>query len=118
MDDGETIAAVKLMEQEAHARVRADAVMDPIRNKGVDRNKGYRVGRAALMNAVRNEGREVLTPAAEGYWRDMGKRHPHLAAGMDMGRRSLKATSKFRDGRWWKRVDGEWVAEAPVRRKW
>lgn len=118
MDD-ETVKAVKMLEAENRAMIRRDAALDPLRNKGVNREKGYRIGRAALMNAVRQEGRDVLSQAGDGYWRDMGKRYPWMAAGMDKGRRALKATSIFRDGKWYKRVaGGQWVEEKTVRRVW
>ena len=98
-------------------RVRLDFLNDQKANQAMARRvKGpvsaYRVGRAALMNAVAAEGPEVLSSAADGYWRDMGKRYPWLANGEDSGRTVLKATSIFRDGKWWKRVGGKWV-EAP-----
>ena len=32
----------------------------------------------AVMNAVNQEGREVLSEAGEGYWRDMDRLHPHI----------------------------------------
>lgn len=35
----------------------------------------------AVMNAVDGEGPEVLTKAADGYWADMRRRHPHIACG-------------------------------------
>lgn len=34
------------------------------------------VSLAALMNAVNTEGREVLSPAADGYWEDMKRMYP------------------------------------------
>lgn len=97
-------------------RVRLDFLNDQKANQAMARRvKGpvsaYRVGRAALMNAVAAEGTEVLSSAADGYWRDMGKRYPWLANGEDSGRTGLKATSIFRDGKWWKRVGGKWVPE-------
>jgi len=115
--DGETVQAAKSMARDFGNRVRLDFLNDQKANQAMARRvKGsvsaYRVGRAALMNAVAAEGTEVLSSAADGYWRDMGKRYPWLANGEDSGRTGLKATSIFRDGKWWKRVGGKWV-EAP-----
>ena len=114
--DGETVQAAKSMARDFGNRVRLDFLNDQKANQAMARrSKGpvsaYRVGRAALMNAVAAEGPEVLSSAADGYWRDMGKRYPWLANGKDSGRTGLKATSIFRDGKWWKRVGGKWVVE-------
>lgn len=38
------------------------------------------VGVTAFMNAVQTEGPEVATAAGEGYWRDMDRRYPWIAA--------------------------------------
>jgi len=35
----------------------------------------------AVMNAVNTEGREVLTPAADGYWKDQDRRYFGIADG-------------------------------------
>jgi len=35
----------------------------------------------AVMNAVNTEGREVLTPAAEGYWKDQDRRYFGITEG-------------------------------------
>lgn len=45
-----------------------------------DRKEGLTgcVSREALMNAVKSEGIQVLSPAAKGYWDDMKRRYPHL----------------------------------------
>lgn len=37
----------------------------------------------AVMNAVDTEGREVLSQAGEGYWRDMERRYPWIGGGSD-----------------------------------
>jgi len=114
MDD-ETVQAAKSMARDFGKRVRLDFLNDQKANQAMARRvKGavsaYRVGRAALMNAVAAEGPEVLSNAAEGYWRDMGKRYPWLANG-DSGRTGRRATSIFRDGKWWKRAGGKWIPE-------
>ena len=86
--DGETVQAAKSMARDFGNRVRLDFLNDQKANQAMARRvKGpvsaYRVGRAALMNAVAAEGPEVLSNAADGYWRDMGKRYPWLANGED-----------------------------------
>ncbi|HPA83147.1 MAG TPA: hypothetical protein PLS95_20180 [Thermoanaerobaculales bacterium] len=68
------------------------------------------VNRKKANQAVAAEGPEALSNAADGYWRDLGKRYPWLAGG-DSGRTGRRATSIFRDGKWWKRVGGKWVPE-------
>ena len=56
---------------------------------------------AAVMNAVDVEGREVLTPAGEEYWRDMRRRHPHV----DVCRDEREGRMRNRFGR----VKERWV---------
>lgn len=62
------------------------------------------------MNAVDSEGPEVMTNAADGYWRDMCRRYPHidmagmggLKTGSAKGRNRFGKISErlvFRDGR-------------------
>lgn len=44
-----------------------------------------RVSPEAYMNAVRTEGPEVQGADAEGYWKDMRKRYPHIDLQPDKG---------------------------------
>lgn len=54
----------------------------------------------AVMNAVNTEGREVLKPEADGYWKDQDRRY----FGITEGARSVKAM-KNRHGRVsWRKV--------------
>jgi len=39
----------------------------------------------AVANAVRTEGREVMSAAGEGYWKDMRRMYPHLDMQPDKG---------------------------------
>jgi len=52
------------------------------------------ISTVAVMNAVDTEGREVLTTAAEGYWKDQDRRE----FGISEGSRSVKVM-KNRHGR-------------------
>lgn len=44
-----------------------------------------RVSPKAYMNAIATEGVEVQTAAADGYWKDMRKRYPHIDLQPDKG---------------------------------
>lgn len=54
---------------------RARAKQRCARIKGGSGMLRRRVSMAATMNAVDSEGREVLSPAAEGYWKDQERRY-------------------------------------------
>lgn len=59
------------------------ALADDIAANAAHRNPGReglaaRVDLSAVANAVLTEGREVMTSAGRGYWRDMYRRYPHL----------------------------------------
>ena len=50
----------------------------PARSIGQGGRLVMRVPTVAVHNAIRTEGKAVLYPEAEGYWKDMAKRHPEL----------------------------------------
>ena len=64
------------------------------------------------------EGAEAMEPRSS-YMRDMVKRFPWMGDPHDQFQPEFKATSFFRDGKWWRRgPDGDWIAEDPPRRDW
>ena len=81
------------------------------------------VDEAAVMNAVRTEGREIMTREGRGYWNDMKRLYPHLRGGRTFSTQSPngrsnrfgKVTLRKRGANWerWNTVRGEWEAEVP-----
>jgi hypothetical protein len=84
-----------------------------------------RIPPEALRRVVEAEGQEVLTSAADGYWRDMDARHPFIQArstnerrvfeGFGKGRRGdvRPGRLRFMGGKWLRRVGtGRWIAES------
>jgi hypothetical protein len=79
-----------------------------------------RMSQEALQRIIDDEGPEVMTAAAEGYWRDQDKRFPHLTArqsnerrvfsGFGSGRRGDANPRRMRlvEGVWMERVHGKW----------
>lgn len=67
-----------------------------------------RVSLGAVIAAVRAEGREVLRPEGEGWWKDQERRHG-LGDGSEgiviagVRNRFGKVTATFRNGKWEKR---------------
>lgn len=135
--DADTIKAVRLLQRDFARRVKADEVRDIERAKrrppggkvGKDGRHALTMGRAAFMNSVNREGPAVLSPDADGYWRDMVRRYPHLRGGGVYDSSAVSAngevtrlgrvTQRFRDGRWWnRRPDGSWAPAPAPRRDW
>ena len=108
------------------AERRRDETLAQRRNPGAD-GLQYSVSKAALMNAVRTEGRDILTEKGAEYWRDQERKYPHMrgkrtdtgydAAGTrtPYGRVSFRA--RFSEGKIVRerRVCGKWVREEAVR---
>lgn len=79
-----------------------------------------RMSQEALQRIIAAEGPEVMTAAAEGYWRDQDKRFPHLTArtlnerrifnGFGSGRRGDANPRRMRlvNGVWMERKNGQW----------
>jgi hypothetical protein len=134
--DGETVAAVRMMQADQRRRVRAGLRSDELRAR--DSTLGARLGKtgrhalsvsqAAFFNARRTEGPEVATAAGDGYWRDQVRRYPHLRGGGVYDTSSLSAngemtrlgrvTERYRDGRWERRENGRWTPVKAPRRDW
>jgi hypothetical protein len=125
MDKG-TEEAVKMIVADSNRRVRNDLAKDqawarkhggPGKKIGKDGRHAMRVGQAAYMRAMMTEGEEAMHPDSE-FMRDMQRRHAHLADPHDFQPRFKNAKLKFRDGKWWRKVDGAWREEASPRRDW
>ena len=102
--------------------LRNDQAVAKTRKHGGKQGLTMSISREALMNAVRTEGREVLTEAGSGYWNDMRRRYPHLnlnGSAPDGGdnlagtrNRFGKVARRFTVARGWEvRVGGRWVRE-------
>lgn len=79
-----------------------------------------KMDQAVFMEAVRQEGPEVLSPAAQGYWDDMTRLYPHLSLnGRVPDGRSLngrygrqgKVSKRWVRGVWYIWDNGGWVPE-------
>ena len=80
----------------------------------------------ALMEAVKQEGPEVLGAAAKGWWDDMKRMNPWMCAdgcvpdgnsvNGHRGRHGV-VRERFMRGRWWKWEHGEWVPARQVEKK-
>ena len=97
-----------------------DAALAKARRHGRKEGLQYSVDKRALMNAVRSEGREILTEQGADYWRDQERKYPHLGLsgrGVDSGQSPDGTRNRFGrvSYRWTqarggeRRVNGEWV---------
>ena len=123
--DAKHAAACARMEREKNLEIRESKKLYELRRQLGSKKHEGRVGaksRLAVMNAVATEGKEVLTDAGEGFWRDMQRRYHWQAEDGNWedgssanGRRNhfgvVKA--KYMRGRWhrWDKKLGEWVPE-------
>lgn len=84
--------------------------------------------RDAVFNAIAQEGPEVMTSAADGYWRDMKRLYPESCAdgrvpGTDSlnghGNRYGRVKERYRAGRWehWDAARGDWIPGEISKRK-
>lgn len=56
------------------------------------------ISRESLLNAVRHEGREILTSEGGDYWKDMQRKYPHLNVGgrpTDTGDNAAGTANRF-----------------------
>jgi hypothetical protein len=109
------------VKQEMMDRVLAkDMAHAKTRRHGRKEGLAYSVDKRALMNAVRSEGREILTEQGADYWKDQERKYPHLnvsGRGGDSGQspdgsanRFGRVSRRFTAARGWeRRVGGEWV---------
>ncbi len=68
------------------------AAARPARKEGLQ----YSLDRRAVMNAVRTEGREILTEQGADYWRDQERKYPHLrGARTDTGDNAAGTRNRF-----------------------
>lgn len=72
------LAECRRMESEKALEIKASKrLIDERRRLGIKRGEG-RVGaksRYAVLNAIRTEGKEVMTEAGRGFWKDMERRY-------------------------------------------
>lgn len=109
--------------KELHARRRAAGL--------VGKREG-RIGaksRLAVLNAIRTEGKEVMTEAGECFWKDMARRYPWqnpdgVAEGTDSPNghvnRLGKVSERYTASRGWEHWDpasGDWVPGEITKRK-
>ena len=76
--DAKHAAACARMEREKNLEIRESKKLYELRRQLGSKKHEGRVGaksRLAVMNAVATEGKEVLTDAGEGFWRDMQRRY-------------------------------------------
>lgn len=120
--DDRHLAMCARMEREKSLEIaQSKALYDLRRQVGAKRGEG-RVGaksRLAVLNAVRTEGKEVLTEAGQGFWDDMQRRYHWQAEDGNWNDgnsanghvcRLGKVSERFARGRWW-----HWD---PVARTW
>ena len=111
--DGRYLAQCARMEQEKKLEIaQSKALYDLRRQVGAKRGEG-RVGaksRLAVLNAVRTEGKEVLTEAGQGFWDDMQRRYHWQAEDGNWNDgnsanghacRLGKVSEKYMRGKWW-----------------
>ncbi len=92
-------------------------------DRGLAGKREGRIGaksRYAVLNAIRTEGREVMTEAGDSFWKDMKRRYPwqnhdgkvHYEESLN-GRRNRLGIVKerYRNGRWehWDSKVDDWV---------
>ena len=129
--DAKYAAACRRMEAEKQLEIRESKKLYALRRAvGAKRGEG-RVGaksRAAVMNAVATEGKEVLTDAGEGFWQDMQRRYHWQAEDGNWndgnsanGHRNHFGVvrERYRAGRWehWDAKRGDWVPGEITKRK-
>ena len=129
--DAKHAAACKRMEAEKSLEIRESKKLYELRRQLGSKKHEGRVGaksRLAVMNAVATEGKEVLTDAGDGFWRDMQRRYHWQAEDGNRedgssanGRKNHigKVTERFRRGRWehWDATIGDWVPGEITKRK-
>lgn len=129
--DAKYAAACKRMEAEKQMEIRESKKLYDLRRQLGSKKHEGRVGaksRLAVMNAVATEGKEVLTDAGEGFWRDMQRRyHWHAEDGnwedgnSANGRKNHigKVSERYRNGRWehWDAKKRDWVPGEITKRK-
>ena len=121
--DAKYAAAAQRMEAEKQLEIRESKKLYEMRRQLGSKKHEGRVGaksRLAVMNAVATEGKEVLTDAGEGFWRDMQRRYHWQAEDGDWedgnslsGTRNHigKVRERYRNGRWehWDAKVRDWV---------
>ena len=129
--DAKYAAACRRMEKEKQLEISESKKLHDIRRTLGSKKHEGRVAarsRAAVMNAVATEGKEVLTEAGEGFWRDMQRRYHWQAEDGDWedgssanGRKNHYGVvrERYRAGRWehWDKKRGEWVEGEITKRK-
>lgn len=122
------LAACKRAEAEKALEMRESKRLHDLRRAVGSKKREGRVGaksRWAVMNAVRTEGKEVLTEAGEGFWKDMERRYKWQAPDGEWedgyspnGRKCRLGVVKERwmHGVWhvWDKVRGCWVAKGDL----
>ena len=129
--DAKYAAACKRMEAEKQMEIRESKKLYEMRRQLGSKKHEGRVGaksRLAVMNAVATEGKEVLTDAGEGFWRDMQRRYHWQAEDGNWedgnsanGRKNHigKVSERYRNGRWehWDAKKHDWVPGEITKRK-
>ena len=129
--DSGYLARCARMESEKKLEIaQSKKLYDLRRQLGSKRGEG-RVGaksRLAVLNAIKTEGKEVMTEAGNGFWEDMQRRYHWQAEDGNWndgnsanGRRNHlgKVTERFFRGKWWHwdQKAGGWVEGAITKRK-
>jgi len=129
--DAKYAAACRRMEAEKQMEIRESKKLYEMRRQLGSKKHEGRVGaksRLAVMNAVATEGKEVLTDAGEGFWRDMQRRYHWQAEDGNWedgnsanGRKNHigKVSERYRNGRWehWDAKKHDWVPGEITKRK-
>ena len=129
--DAKYAAACKRMEAEKQMEIRESKKLYDLRRQLGSKKHEGRVGaksRLAVMNAVATEGKEVLTDAGEGFWRDMQRRYHWQAEDGNWndgnsanGRKNHvgKVSERYRNGGWehWDAKYRDWVPGEITKRK-
>ena len=129
--DAKYAAACRRMEAEKQMEIRESKKLYDLRRQLGSKKHEGRVGaksRLAVMNAVATEGKEVLTDAGEGFWRDMQRRYHWQAEDGNWedgnsanGRKNHigKVRERYRNGRWehWDAKKHDWVPGEITKRK-
>lgn len=129
--DAKYAAACKRMEAEKQMEIRESKKLYDLRRQLGSKKHEGRVGaksRLAVMNAVATEGKEVLTDAGEGFWRDMQRRYHWQAEDGNWedgssanGTRNHygKVRERYRAGRWehWDAKKRDWVPGEITKRR-
>ena len=121
--DAKYAAACRRMEAEKQMEIRESKKLYDLRRQLGSKKHEGRVGakcRLAVMNAVATEGKEELTDAGEGFWRDMQRRYHWQAEDGNWedgnsanGRKNHigKVNERYRNGHWehWDAKKRDWV---------